>query len=145
MRIEVQSQPRQIVLQRPYLDKTLHKKRAGGVAQGVGPEFKPQYHQKKKKNERNIFCTIFQIPCLIIMRTTRVCVCVCVCVCALTHGCVFLSVFLVKDCTASPSEITDITRELDVILPKSIFSFYFSNFGNDKITLIRNKIYENTV
>jgi hypothetical protein len=49
MRIEVQSQPRQIVLQRPYLDKTLHKKRAGGVAQGVGPEFKPQYHQKKKK------------------------------------------------------------------------------------------------
>jgi hypothetical protein len=23
------------------------------VAQGVGPEFKPQYHQKKKKKERN--------------------------------------------------------------------------------------------
>jgi hypothetical protein len=23
---------------------------AGGVAQGVGPEFKPQYHKKKKKN-----------------------------------------------------------------------------------------------
>jgi hypothetical protein len=23
-------------------------KRAGGLAQGVGPEFKPQYHKKKK-------------------------------------------------------------------------------------------------
>jgi hypothetical protein len=38
-RIEVRSQPRQIVF------KTLSptQKRAGGVAQGVGPEFKPQY------------------------------------------------------------------------------------------------------
>jgi hypothetical protein len=26
---------------------------AGGVAQGVGPEFKPQYGKKKKKRERN--------------------------------------------------------------------------------------------
>jgi hypothetical protein len=26
-----------------------HKKRAGGVAQGVGPEFKPQTAKKKKK------------------------------------------------------------------------------------------------
>jgi hypothetical protein len=25
------------------------KKRAGGLAKGVGPEFKPQYHKKKKK------------------------------------------------------------------------------------------------
>jgi hypothetical protein len=25
-------------------EKTHHKKRAGGVAQGVGPEFKPKYH-----------------------------------------------------------------------------------------------------
>jgi hypothetical protein len=32
---------------RPYLEKTLHKKRAGRVAQGVGPEFKSQYHKKK--------------------------------------------------------------------------------------------------
>jgi hypothetical protein len=24
-------------------------KRTGGVAQGVGPKFKPQYHKKKKK------------------------------------------------------------------------------------------------
>jgi hypothetical protein len=26
--------------------KNLHKNRAGGVAQGKGPEFKPQYHKK---------------------------------------------------------------------------------------------------
>jgi hypothetical protein len=38
---------------RPYLKKkkkTLTKKeRSGGVAQGVGPEFKPQYCKKKKR------------------------------------------------------------------------------------------------
>jgi hypothetical protein len=37
---------------RPYLKKKkkkiLHKNRAGGVAQGVGPEFKPQYRTKKE-------------------------------------------------------------------------------------------------
>jgi hypothetical protein len=32
----------------PYLKKTLHKKRAGGGAQGVGPEFKPVSQKKKK-------------------------------------------------------------------------------------------------
>jgi hypothetical protein len=37
-RIKVQSHPRQI--ENPI------KKRAGGVAQGAGPEFKPQYHKK---------------------------------------------------------------------------------------------------
>jgi hypothetical protein len=30
---------------RPYLKKTHHKNGAGGVAQGVGPEFKPWYHK----------------------------------------------------------------------------------------------------
>jgi hypothetical protein len=35
---------------RPYLEKAHHKKRAGGVAQGVDPEFKHQYRQKKKKD-----------------------------------------------------------------------------------------------
>jgi hypothetical protein len=30
------------------LKKPITKKRAGGVAQGVGPEFKPQYCKKKK-------------------------------------------------------------------------------------------------
>jgi hypothetical protein len=34
---------------RPYLEKNPSLKRAGGVAQGVGPEFKPQYLKKKKK------------------------------------------------------------------------------------------------
>jgi hypothetical protein len=32
---------------RPYLKKTPTQKRAGGVAQGVSPEFKPQYGKKK--------------------------------------------------------------------------------------------------
>jgi hypothetical protein len=44
-RITVPSQLVQIV--RPYLEKTHHQKRAGGVAQGAGPEFKPQYHKNK--------------------------------------------------------------------------------------------------
>jgi hypothetical protein len=35
---------------RPYLEKPITKT-AGGVAQGVGPEFKPQYHAKKKKSQ----------------------------------------------------------------------------------------------
>jgi hypothetical protein len=35
----------------PYLKKTHHKNRAGGLAQGVGPEFKPQHHQKKTKKK----------------------------------------------------------------------------------------------
>jgi hypothetical protein len=34
---------------RPYLKNTLHKNRAGRVAQGEGPEFKPQYHKTKTK------------------------------------------------------------------------------------------------
>jgi hypothetical protein len=48
-RIAVLSKPGQIV--RETLSwKTLHtKNRAGGVAPGVGPEFKPQYYKKKKK------------------------------------------------------------------------------------------------
>jgi hypothetical protein len=36
---------------RLYLKKTHHKKSSDGVAQGVGPEFKPQYHKKKKKKK----------------------------------------------------------------------------------------------
>jgi hypothetical protein len=34
---------------RPYLEETLHKKKDGRMAQGVGPEYKPQYSLKKKK------------------------------------------------------------------------------------------------
>jgi hypothetical protein len=33
---------------RPYLENAHHKKRAGGVAHGEGPEFKPQYRKTNK-------------------------------------------------------------------------------------------------
>jgi hypothetical protein len=36
---------------RLYLKKMLHKKGAGGVAEGVDPEFKFQYSPKKKKKD----------------------------------------------------------------------------------------------
>jgi hypothetical protein len=36
---------------RPYLEKIHHKKRAGGVAQGVGPEFKHECCKKKEKEK----------------------------------------------------------------------------------------------
>jgi hypothetical protein len=32
---------------RPCLEKPITEKATGGVAQGVGPEFKPQYRNKK--------------------------------------------------------------------------------------------------
>jgi hypothetical protein len=41
------SQPRQIVRETLSQKKKNSQKRAGGVAQGVDPEFKPQYHKKK--------------------------------------------------------------------------------------------------
>jgi hypothetical protein len=37
-------------LERP-ISKTSITKRAGGVAQGIGPELKPQYSKKKKKKK----------------------------------------------------------------------------------------------
>jgi hypothetical protein len=43
----VQSQPRQIAQE--TISKIAITKRAGGVAQGEGLEFKPQNHEKKKK------------------------------------------------------------------------------------------------
>jgi hypothetical protein len=49
-RIKVRSQPGQIVPQSPISKKKKKsQKKAGGVAQGVGLEFKPQ-HYKKKRN-----------------------------------------------------------------------------------------------
>jgi hypothetical protein len=42
----IPTQPGQIVHE-TLTQKTHHKKRAGGVAQGVDPEFKLQYHQNK--------------------------------------------------------------------------------------------------
>jgi hypothetical protein len=46
----VLSQPGQIVCE-TLSRKTLHKNRAGGVAQSEGPEFKPQYCQTRKKKK----------------------------------------------------------------------------------------------
>jgi hypothetical protein len=43
-RMAVQSQPREIVCE-TLSHKTPSKKRAGGVNQVVGPEFKPQYQK----------------------------------------------------------------------------------------------------
>jgi hypothetical protein len=45
-RIAVPNQPRQIVCV-TLSGKKYHRKRAGEVAQGIGPEFKPQYGKKK--------------------------------------------------------------------------------------------------
>jgi hypothetical protein len=42
---------------RLYLKKqNPSQKRAGGVAQGVGPEFKPQYQKKKEKKKSTDGC-----------------------------------------------------------------------------------------
>jgi hypothetical protein len=47
-RIAVWSQPGQIV-HKTLSQKNISQKKAGGVAQGIGPEFKSQYCKKKKK------------------------------------------------------------------------------------------------
>jgi hypothetical protein len=39
---------------RPYLEKKLSQKRAGGLAQGIGPELKPQYHKTNKQKNSAI-------------------------------------------------------------------------------------------
>jgi hypothetical protein len=44
----VQNQPGQIV-HKTLFQKYPSQKRAGGIAQGVGPEFKPQYHTHTQK------------------------------------------------------------------------------------------------
>jgi hypothetical protein len=48
----VQSQPRKIVCE-TLSGKKSNTKRAGDVAQGVGPEFKIQYHKKNLKKKRD--------------------------------------------------------------------------------------------
>jgi hypothetical protein len=47
--LKIQSQPQQTVHE-TLSQKNPSQKRAGGVAQGEGPEFKTQYRKKKKKN-----------------------------------------------------------------------------------------------
>jgi hypothetical protein len=39
---------------RPYLKKKKSQKRAGGVAQGIHPKFKPQYCQKKNQIVKSV-------------------------------------------------------------------------------------------
>jgi hypothetical protein len=46
-----------ILLNTHYLRKT-HHKRAGGVAQGVCHEFKPQYHKNKNTKLKHIYKTL---------------------------------------------------------------------------------------
>jgi hypothetical protein len=48
-RITIHSQPKQIICE-TLSQKHPSQKRAGGVAQGVGPEFKPQYHKYTHKH-----------------------------------------------------------------------------------------------
>jgi hypothetical protein len=48
-KIMVQTQPRKIVHE-TLSRKNLSQKRAGGVAQGVSPEFKPQYSPQQAKH-----------------------------------------------------------------------------------------------
>jgi hypothetical protein len=38
--------------ERSYLEKYFHKNRASEMAHGEDPEFKPQYHQKKKSGRK---------------------------------------------------------------------------------------------
>jgi hypothetical protein len=45
--------PAQANSSRDPMLKNPSQKRAGGVAQGEGPEFKPQYCQKKKKEKKS--------------------------------------------------------------------------------------------
>jgi hypothetical protein len=49
-RIVVRSQPGQIVRDSLSQKKNPSQKKAGGVAQDVGPEYKPQYNQEKKNS-----------------------------------------------------------------------------------------------
>jgi hypothetical protein len=42
-------------LRDPILKNPITKNWAGGVAQGEGPEFKPQYCKKKKKKKRELY------------------------------------------------------------------------------------------
>jgi hypothetical protein len=45
------SQPEANSSAKTHFEKNTSQKRADGVAQDVGSEFKPQYHQKKKKEK----------------------------------------------------------------------------------------------
>jgi hypothetical protein len=46
----------------PISKKNPSQKRAGVVAQGVDPEFKPQYHKKKKKKKPKDLAFCLRLP-----------------------------------------------------------------------------------
>jgi hypothetical protein len=46
-------------------EKNPSQEKAGGVAQGVGPEFKPQYKKKKEKCEKIMCFKISELNCII--------------------------------------------------------------------------------
>jgi hypothetical protein len=50
----VRSQPGQIVQETLSQKYPTHKKRAGGVAQGIGPESSPNTEKKKKKSQLQV-------------------------------------------------------------------------------------------
>jgi hypothetical protein len=50
--LRFKASPRQIAHVRPYPEKNPSQKRVGGVAQGVGPEFKLQYCKNGKEIRR---------------------------------------------------------------------------------------------
>jgi hypothetical protein len=52
-RISIRSQSRQKVF-KTLSRKNPSQKRAGGVAQSVGPEFKPQYHNNNNNNKKAV-------------------------------------------------------------------------------------------
>jgi hypothetical protein len=72
-RIAVQGQPRQIILE-TLAQKNPSHKWAGGVAEGVGPEFKPQYHKKKKKKKEKEGLKSLTVPETSVLITWRHCV-----------------------------------------------------------------------
>jgi hypothetical protein len=54
------SKPARQIVYETLFQKNLSQKRAGGVAEGVGPEFKPQYHtHTKKKFYGWVHCDIY--------------------------------------------------------------------------------------
>jgi hypothetical protein len=57
-RISVRSQPGQIVRETLFQKTPSQKKKAGGVTQGVDPEFKPQYWGKKKKGAEHAWLNL---------------------------------------------------------------------------------------
>jgi hypothetical protein len=54
------SKPSLALFKRPYLKENPSQKRVGGVAQIVGPEFKPLYHIKKKKQKNPVIMAILR-------------------------------------------------------------------------------------